>query len=383
MRAEASSAHVAAYILRRLLLVIPTLLGIILINFAVVQFAPGGPVEQMLAELRGEGATLGRLTGEGGGETRQPGSTGPGMGGGGEQAGGPVGSYRGARGLDPAIVADIERMFGFDKPAHIRFTEMMVGYLTFDFGRSLFRDRPVVDLILEKMPVSISLGLWSTLIIYLVSIPLGIRKAVKDGSRFDVATSGVVLVGYAIPGFLFAILLVVLFAGGSFVQWFPLRGLASPGSETWPFWDRMLDYFWHMALPTLALVIGGFAGLTMLTKNSFLDEIGKQYVVTARAKGNTDTRVLYGHVFRNAMLLIIAGFPAAFIGILFTGALLVEIVFSLDGLGLLGFEAAIRRDYPIMFATLYIFTLLGLVMQIVGDLMYTVVDPRIDFEARR
>ncbi|WP_372616793.1 microcin C ABC transporter permease YejB [Falsiroseomonas sp.] len=371
----------AAYILRRLILVVPTLLGIILINFAVVQFAPGGPVEQMLAELRGEGQTLGRLTGEGGGETRQPGGPGPGAAAGGGD--GPVGTYRGARGLDPNIVAEIERMFGFDKPAHERFLEMLGGYLTFDFGRSLFQDRPVVDLIIEKMPVSVSLGLWSTLIIYLVSIPLGIRKAVKDGSRFDVATSGVVLVGYAVPGFLFAILLVVLFAGGSFFQWFPLRGLSSPGSELWPFWQRVGDYFWHMTLPTLALVIGGFAGLTMLTKNSFLDEIGKQYVITARAKGNGETRVLYGHVFRNAMLLIIAGFPSAFIGILFTGALLVEIIFSLDGLGLLGFEAAIRRDYPIMFASLYIFTLLGLLMQIVGDLMYTVIDPRIDFEARR
>ena len=372
----------AAYLLRRLLLVVPTLLGIILINFAVVQFAPGGPVEQMLAELRGEGQTLGRLTGEGSGEARGPGSSGPGATAG-EGAGGPVGAYRGARGLDPAIVAEIEKLFGFDKPAHVRFKEMMVGYLTFDFGRSLFQDRPVVHLILEKMPVSISLGLWSTLIIYLVSIPLGIRKAVRDGSRFDLWTSGVVLVGYAVPGFLFAILLVVLFAGGSFFQWFPLRGLATSGSELWPFWERALDYAWHMALPTLALVIGGFAGLTMLTKNSFLDEIGKQYVVTAKAKGNSETGVLYGHVFRNAMLLIIAGFPAAFIGILFTGALLVEIVFSLDGLGLLGFEAAIRRDYPIMFATLYIFTLLGLVMQIIGDVMYTIVDPRIDFEARR
>ena len=370
-----------AYILRRLILVVPTLLGIILINFAVIQFAPGGPVEQMLAELRGEGQTLGRLTGEGQGETRAPGGAGPGLSGGGGE-GGPVGTYRGARGLDPAIVAEIERLFGFDKPAHVRFVEMMTGYLTFDFGRSLFRDRPVVDLIIEKLPVSVSLGLWSTLIIYLVSIPLGIRKAVRDGSRFDVATSGVVLVGYAVPGFLFAILLVVLFAGGSFVQWFPLRGLASSGAETWPFWQRAADYAWHMVLPTLALVIGGFAGLTMLTKNSFLDEIGKQYVVTARAKGNSETRVLYGHVFRNAMLLIIAGFPAAFIGILFTGALLVEIVFSLDGLGLLGFEAAIRRDYPVMFGTLYIFTLLGLLMQILGDLMYTVVDPRIDFESR-
>jgi len=294
-----------------------------------------------------------------------------------------VGTYRGARGLDPAIVAEIERAFGFDKPASTRFFEMMSGYLRFDFGRSLFRDKPVIDLIIEKMPVSISLGLWSTLIIYLVSIPLGIRKAVRDGSRFDVVTSGVVLVGYAIPGFLFAILLVVLFAGGSFLQWFPLRGLSSPGAAELPFLERALDYAWHMFLPTLTLVIGGFAGLTMLTKNAFLDEIGKQYTVTARAKGNTERRVLYGHVFRNAMLLIIAGFPAAFIGILFTGALLTEIIFSLDGLGLLAFESAIRRDYPVMFATLYIFTLLGLVMQIVGDFTYTLVDPRIDFEARR
>ncbi|HEY4249777.1 MAG TPA: microcin C ABC transporter permease YejB [Roseomonas sp.] len=365
----------AAYLLRRLILVVPTLFGIILINFAVVQFAPGGPVEQMIAELRGQGQTLGRVTGEGGGEVRQPtNSTG---------GGGPSGTYRGARGLDPAVVAEIERAFGFDKPAHIRFYEMMRGYLSFDFGRSLFQDRPVVDLLFEKMPVSISLGLWSTLIIYLVSIPLGIRKAVRDGSRFDIATSGMVLVGYAIPGFLFAILLVVFFAGGSFWQIFPLRGLVTPGSGGWPFWDRAVDYAWHMVLPTITLVIGGFAGLTMLTKNSFMDEIGKQYVVTARAKGAGETRVLYGHVFRNAMLLIIAGFPSAFIGILFTGALLVEIVFSLDGIGLLGFEAAIRRDYPVMFATLYIFTLLGLVMQIIGDFTYTLVDPRIDFEGRR
>ncbi|MBR0679924.1 microcin C ABC transporter permease YejB [Roseomonas eburnea] len=371
-----------AYLLRRLLLVVPTLLGIIIVNFTVVQFAPGGPVEQMLAELRGEGQTLGRITGEGGGEVRtRNAAEARGSAGGAGQ--GPVGSYRGAQGLDPAIVAEIERTFGFDKPAIVRFFEMMVSYLRFDFGRSLFRDRPVVDLILEKMPVSVSLGLWSTLIIYLVSIPLGIRKAVRDGSRFDIATSGVVLVGYAIPGFLFAILLVVFFAGGSFLQWFPLRGLASPGAADLPFFERALDYAWHMALPTLTLVIGGFAGLTMLTKNAFLDEIGKQYTVTARAKGNTEQRILYGHVFRNAMLLIIAGFPAAFIGILFTGALLTEIVFSLDGLGLLGFESAIRRDYPVMFATLYIFTLLGLVMQIVGDFTYTLVDPRIDFEARR
>ncbi|MBK1662246.1 microcin C ABC transporter permease YejB [Paracraurococcus ruber] len=361
-----------AYLLRRLALVVPTLLGIILINFAVVQFAPGGPVEQMLAELKGEGgSTLGRLSGEQG-ETRAP-----------QNTGGEGSRYRGARGLDPAVVAEIERAFGFDKPWYTRLGEMLAGYARFDLGRSLFRDKPVVELIVEKMPVSISLGLWSTLIIYLVSIPLGIRKAVRDGSRFDLWTSAVVLVGYAIPGFLFAVMLVVVFAGGSFLQWFPLRGLLSPGMEAAPFWDRALDYAWHMVLPTIALVIGGFATLTMLTKNSFLDEIHKQYTVTARAKGATETRVLYGHVFRNAMLLIIAGFPSAFIGILFTGALLVEIIFSLDGLGLLGFESAIRRDYPVMFGTLYIFTLLGLVMQIVGDFTYTLVDPRIDFEARR
>ncbi|MFZ6762362.1 microcin C ABC transporter permease YejB [Pseudoroseomonas sp. WGS1072] len=368
-----------AYLLRRLLLLVPTLFGIILINFAVVQFAPGGPVEQMLAELRGQGGSgIGRLSGEGQGELRMP--QGMPQGGGG---GGPVGQYRGAQGMDPALVARIETMFGFDKPAHERFLDMVGGYLRFDFGRSLFQGRPVIDILLEKLPVSISLGLWSTLIIYLVSIPLGIRKAVRDGTAFDAWTSGVVLVGYAIPGFLFAILLAVLFAGGSFVQWFPLRGLASSGSAEWPFWQRALDYAWHMALPTLSLVVGGFAGLVMLTKNSFLDEIGKQYVLTARAKGADERRVLYRHVFRNAMLLIIAGFPAAFIGILFTGALLVEIVFSLDGLGLLGFEAAIRRDYPIMFGTLYLFTLLGLLMQLIGDIAYTLIDPRIDFEARR
>ena len=366
-----------AYLLRRLLLLVPTLFGIILINFVVVQFAPGGPVEQMLAELRGQGgSTIGRISGEGGGEIRNA----PQGGGSGE---GPASTYRGARGMDPQVVAEIEKMFGFDKPAHIRFIEMMKGYLTFDFGQSLFRGRSVIDLLVEKLPVSISLGLWSTLIIYLISIPLGIRKAVRDGTRFDAWTSAVVLVGYAVPGFLFAILLVVLFAGGSFLQIFPLRGLFSSGAGDWPFWRQALDYAWHMVLPTLALVIGGFAGLTMLTKNSFMEEINKQYVLTARAKGAGESRVLYGHVFRNAMLLIIAGFPAAFIGILFTGALLVEIVFSLDGLGLLGFEAAMRRDYPLMFGTLYLFTLLGLVMQIIGDVTYTLIDPRIDFEARR
>jgi len=357
-----------AYLIRRLLLVIPTLFGIIVINFFVVQFAPGGPVEQMIAQLKGHGGGVtGRMTGAGGTETMPIGN----------------GTYRGASGLDPHMVADIKKMFGFDKPAPERFVLMLRGYLTFDFGRSFFRDEPVLQLIEEKMPVSISLGLWSTLLVYFISIPLGIAKAVRDGSRFDVASSAAVLIGYAVPGFLFAILLVVLFAGGSFVQWFPLRGLHSEGSESWSVSARILDYLWHIVLPTIAIVVGGFASLTVLTKNCFLEEIRKQYVVTARAKGASEQRILYRHVFRNAMLLIIAGFPSAFIGILFSSALLVEIIFSLDGLGLLGFQAAIQRDYPVMFGTLYIFTLLGLLMQIVGDMLYTVVDPRIDFEARQ
>ncbi len=355
------------YLLRRLLLLVPTLLGIIAINFAVVQFAPGGPVEQAIAEVRGRGGDpSSRLTGPKS-DSGSGGST----------------AYRGAAGLDEKYIEELKRTFGFDKPAPERFLLMLRDYLTFDFGQSFFRDSSVIRLIRDKLPVSLSLGLWSTLLVYAVSIPLGIRKAVRDGTAFDVATSAVVLVAYAIPAFLFAILLVVLFAGGSWLQWFPLRGLTSAGAETWPWWDRAADYAWHVALPTVALVAGGFAGLTVLTKNCFLEEIRKQYVLTARAKGCGETRVLYGHVFRNAMLLIVAGFPAAFIGILFSSALLVEIVFSLDGLGLLGFESAIRRDYPVMFGTLYIFTLLGLVMQIVGDLLYTVVDPRIDFEARR
>lgn len=353
-----------AYLVRRLLLVIPTLFGIIAINFAVIQFAPGGPVEQMLAELKGQGGLSTRL---GSGASDFGGS----------------GGYRGASGLDPAILADIKAMFGFDKPPLERFTEMLIGYLRFDFGRSFFRDATVIQLMAEKMPVSISLGLWSTLLIYLISIPLGIAKAVRDGSRFDILTSAAVLLGYAIPGFVFAILLVVLFAGGSFLQLFPLGGLASAGSATWPWQERALDYLWHMVLPTTAMVVGGFASLTLLTKNSFMEEIGKQYTVTARAKGASEARVLYGHIFRNAMLLIVAGFPQAFVGILFTSALLVEIIFSLDGMGLLGFQAAIQRDYPIMFGTLYIFTLVGLLLQILGDLMYTIVDPRIDFEGRR
>ncbi len=353
-----------AYLLRRLLLLVPTLVGIIAINFAIVQFAPGGPVEQAIAEARGgpgaSSAATARITG----------------------AQSDSGAYRGARGLDAKQIDELKRQFGFDKPAPERFLEMVRNYASFDFGRSFFRDDTVIHLVEQKLPVSISLGLWSTLLVYLISIPLGIRKAVRDGSRFDVASSAVVLVAYAIPGFLFAIMLVVLFAGGSFVQWFPLRGLTSSGSSAWPWPDRALDYAWHMVLPTVAIVAGGFAGLTILTKNCFLEEIRKQYVVTARAKGAGETRILYGHVFRNAMLLIVAGFPSAFIGILFSSALLVEIVFSLDGLGLLGFESAIRRDYPVMFGTLYIFTLMSLVLQIVGDMLYTVVDPRIDFEAR-
>jgi microcin C transport system permease protein len=354
----------AAYLIRRLLLVIPTLFGIIAINFAVVQFAPGGPVDQMVAELRGHGAMSTRMTGM-------------------TSDFGGAGTYRASNGLDPHLVDDLKKMFGFDKPPLTRFLDMVGGYLRLDFGRSIFRDQSVLHLIAERLPVSVSLGLWSTLLIYVISIPLGIAKAVRDGSRFDLASSAVVLVGYAVPSFLFAILLVVLFAGGSFFHWFPLRGLTSEDSSSWSLGARMVDYAWHMVLPTIAIVAGGFASLTMLTKNCFLEEIRKQYTVTARAKGATEARVLYGHVFRNAMLLVVAGFPQAFIGILFTSQLLVEIVFSLDGLGLLGFQAAIQRDYPVMFGTLYIFTLLALVLQIVGDMLYTLVDPRIDFEARR
>jgi microcin C transport system permease protein len=365
---------VLAYILRRLLLIIPTLFGIMIINFVVIQAAPGGPVEQLVAQITGTAVEATARVSGGAGEMRAP----PGAGGG-EAA---PGRYRGARGLDPEFIKELERLYGFDKPAHERFFQMMKQYLTFDFGRSYFRDETVVNLILEKLPVSISIGLWTTLLTYLISIPLGIRKAVRDGSRFDIWTSAVVIVGNAIPSFLFAILLIVLFAGGSFFDWFPLRGLVSDDWEqlSWP--SRILDYFWHLTLPLLALVIGAFAGLTMLTKNSFLEEINKQYVMTAKAKGLQERRVLYGHVFRNAMLIVIAGFPSAFIGILFTGAMLTEIIFSLDGLGLLGFNAALNRDYPVMFGTLYIFGLLGLIMHLITDLTYVLIDPRIDFETR-
>ena len=361
-----------AYIIRRLALIIPTLLGIMTLNFFVIQIAPGGPVEQMIAKLQGtEVSSTERISG--GGEDIKQSS-------GSKSAG--ESKYRGAQGLDPELVQEIERMYGFDKPIHVRFLEMLRNYLVFDFGESFFRDRKVTDLILEKMPVSISLGVWSTLAVYLVSIPLGIRKAVRHGSRFDVWSSTIVIFGNAIPTFLFAILLIILFAGGNYFSWFPLRGLFSDNFETLSLGEKILDYFWHLTLPIISILIGAFATLTMLTKNSFLDEINKQYVMTARAKGLTEGKVLYGHVFRNAMLIIIAGFPAAFISMFFTGSLLIEIIFSLDGLGLLGFESALQRDYPVMFGTLYIFTLLGLVVGLISDITYTIVDPRIDFESR-
>ncbi len=361
-----------AYILRRLLLIIPTLLGIMVVNFVIVQAAPGGPVAQASAEITKGGSVTDRFTGATG-DLRQLGTPGQGQ----------ASAYRGSRGLPPELIEDLERLYGFDRPAYERFFLMLWRYLRFDFGESFFTSRPVLDLVREKLPVSLSLGLWTTLLTYLISIPLGIRKAVRDGSRFDVWTSGVIVVGYAVPSFLFGLLLIVLFAGGSYFQLFPLRGLYSENWATlsWP--ERVLDYLWHITLPVLAMVIGAFANLTMLTKNSFLDQLSMQYVITARAKGLAERRVLYGHVFRNAMLIVIAGFPAAFVGVLFTGALLIETMFSLDGLGLLAFESTIRRDYPVIFGTLYVFTLIGLVLKLVSDLTYVLVDPRIDFEARR
>ncbi|WP_374385236.1 microcin C ABC transporter permease YejB [Dongia sp.] len=365
-----------AYIIRRLLLMIPTLFGIMIINFVVIQAAPGGPVEQTIAKLKGTAIdATARITGGGGSET-STGTQGP------SATPGEGSQYRGARGLDPKFIAEIQRMYGFDKPMHERFLMMMKSYLTFDFGNSYFKGRPVVDLVVEKLPVSISIGLWAALISYAVSIPLGVSKALRDGTPFDFWTSAVIIAGSAIPGYLFAILLVVLFAGGTYWSFFPLRGLVSDNWDQLSLFGKVVDYFWHMALPIIAMVIGGFSSLTFLAKNSFIDQIHLQYVTTARAKGLTETRVLYGHVFRNAMLIVIAGFPSAIISILFAEALLIEIIFSLDGLGLLGYEAAINRDYPIMFATLYIFTLIGLVMGLIGDIMYMLVDPRIDFEAR-
>ena len=370
-----------AYIVRRLLLIIPTILGIMLVSFLVIQFAPGGPVEQAIAQLTGADVSTSDRLNRSGGETYRP-----------NTSSGSLDTsssrYRGAQGLDPQIIKDLEKQFGFDKPAHERFLLLLWNYARFDFGRSYFHDSKVLDLIIQKMPVSISLGLWLTLLTYLISIPLGIAKAVRDGTRFDSWTSMVVIVGYAIPAFMFAIFLIVVFAGGSLnLPWglssaFPLRGLTSPNFDELSLLGKIGDYFWHLTLPITAMLLGSFATMTLLTKNSFLDEIRKQYVVTARIKGLSERRVLYGHVFRNAMLIIIAGFPGAFIGAFFSGSLLIEQIFSLDGLGLLGFEAVEKRNYPVVFATLYIFSLMGLVVNLISDLMYTWVDPRIDFESR-
>ncbi|KPH81954.1 MULTISPECIES: microcin C ABC transporter permease YejB [Bosea] len=357
-----------SYIARRLALMVPTLFGILLISFVIVQFAPGGPVERVISQLQNPNSGASdRVGGGSGGDAGTQSAD---------------SSYRGAQGLDPAFIKELEKQFGFDKPAPERFWKMLGDYVRFDFGRSYFRDAPVLQLIKEKLPVSISLGLWMTLLSYAISIPLGIRKAVKDGSRFDTWTSAVVIVGYAIPGFLFAILLIVLFAGGSFWQVFPLRGLYSDNFSELSFFGKIADYLWHIALPVTAMALGAFATSTLLTKNSFLDEIRKQYVLTARMKGLSERGVLYGHVFRNAMLIVIAGFPGAFVHALFAGSLLIETIFSLDGLGLLSFEAIVNRDYPVVFANLYIFSLIGLVVHLITDLTYTWVDPRIDFETR-
>jgi len=370
-----------AYILRRLLLMIPTLVGIMAINFLIVQFAPGGPVERVIAQLQGTDVSATSRISGGGSDMLGAGNDASG-GSGAASADSVTSKYRGAQGLDPEFIKQLEAQFGFDKLPLERFLKMLGDYARFDFGESNFRDIKIIDLIKEKLPVSVSLGLWMTLISYAVSIPLGIRKAVSDGSRFDIWTSGVIVVAYAIPGFLFAVLLIVLFAGGSFWDIFPLRGLVSDNWEelSWP--ARIADYFWHLALPLTAMALSAFATTTLLTKNSFLDEIRKQYVITARAKGLTEHQVLYGHVFRNAMLIVVAGFPGAFISSFFAGALLIETIFSLDGLGLLGFESVINRDYAVVFATVYIFGLMGLLVSLISDLTYTWIDPRIDFESR-
>ncbi len=353
-----------AYIVRRVLLIFPTLIGIMLLNFLIVQAAPGGPIESLLIRMESEADEVaGRL--------------------GADQDVAEASGYRGREGLPPELIEKLEEQWSLSGPWYERFGTMVANYLTFDFGDSYFRDVPVVSLVAEKLPVSITLGLWSTLFIYLISIPLGVMKAVHDGSRFDGMSSTALVLGYAVPGWMMAIFLIVFLAGGRFLDIFPMRGLGSPDWDELSLGMRALDYLWHIALPVFSLVIGGFATLTFLTKNSFLDEINKQYVITARAKGLTEQRVLYGHVFRNAMLIVIAGFPGAFIEILFTGSLLIEVIFSLDGLGLLGFEAAINRDYAVIFATVYVFSLLGLAMNLISDLTYVLVDPRIDFEARR
>src|SRR6266446_3141255 len=367
-----------AYIIRRVLFMVPTLLGILFVSFVVVQFAPGGPVERVIAQLSGSdtGATS-RISGSPGGDFGTRGQFQ-----GGSRADAVTSKYRAAQGLDPEFIKSLEKQYGFDKPAYERFFLMLSNYLRFDFGKSYFRDVQVLDLIREKLPVSMSLGIWMMLLTYLISIPLGVRKAVKEGSRFDVWTSGVIIVGYAIPGFLFAILLIILFAGGSFFNTFPLRGLTSDGWAQFPWYWTILDYFWHITLPLISMALGAFATMTLLTKNSFLDEIRKQYVMTARAKGCSERQVLYNHVFRNAMLIVIAGFPSAFIHAFISGSLLIETIFSLDGLGLLGFESVLNRDFPVVFGTLFIYSLLGLAINLISDLAYMWVDPRIDFEAR-
>jgi microcin C transport system permease protein len=367
----------AAYLVRRILLMIPTLLGIMFVSFVVVQFAPGGPIERVIAQISGSdtGATS-RISGSPGGDFGARGQAQT------SAAGNANSKYRGAQGLDPEFIKSLEKQFGFDKPAYQRFGIMLWNYATFDFGKSYFRDVSVLQLVKEKLPVSMSLGIFMTLITYLISIPLGIRKAVTDGSPFDTWTSSLIIIGYAIPGFLFAILLIVLFAGGSFWDVFPLRGLTSDYFATLPWYSKIIDYLWHLVLPLISMALAAFATMTLLTKNSFLDEIRKQYVLTARAKGCTSRQVLYGHVFRNAMLIVIAGFPGAFVHAFFTGSLLIETIFSLDGLGLLGFESVLNRDYPVVFATLYIFSLVGLAVNLLADITYTWVDPRIDFETR-
>lgn len=362
----------ASYILRRLFLMIPTLLGILLINFLIVQFAPGGPVEQVIAEISGHGSgATDRFSG--GGSDIAGAQNMDAMGG---------SNYEGARGLDPEFIKELEKQFGFDKPPHERFLKMLKDYATFNLGTSYFKGKDVSELILDKLPVSMSLGIFTILISYLVSIPLGIRKAVRDGSQFDLYSSTIIIIGYAIPSFLFAVLLVTLFAGGSFFSWFPLRGLTSDDFDSLSVGRKILDYLWHLVLPVTSMVVGHFAAMTFLVKNSFLDEISKQYVLTARSKGIGEKKVLYGHIFRNAMLVVVAGFPAAFIGMFFTGSLLIETVFSLDGLGFLGYESAVKRDYPVVFGTLYLFTLMGLVAGLLSDLTYMFIDPRIDFDKR-